>query len=175
MSFAVTNGVTTAVPPPEGYEVDFDNPQEQNVLDHYFIFGLLGSLALVCLTQRLYTKQFLAGGLQVDDVLITFAWMASVVMQSVQIWSIFIGGLGHHAWEMPIQVYEKHMLSSYIVAPIFIICNGLSKTSLLTLYLRISPQKWFKIVIWTTIAMVASYTVTIAGLLLFGCKPIRTA
>ncbi|KAM0327989.1 hypothetical protein ACHAQA_005388 [Verticillium albo-atrum] len=139
MSFPVTNGVTTVIAPPDGYVVDFENPQQQNVLDHYFIFGVLGSLALVCLTQRLYTKQFLTGGLQIDDVLITLAW------------------------------------SSYIVAPIFITCNGLSKTSLLTLYLRISPQKWFKIIIWTTIAMVASYTVTIAGLLLFGCKPIRTA
>ncbi|CRK36475.1 hypothetical protein BN1708_007074, partial [Verticillium longisporum] len=68
-------------------------------------------------------------------------WVASVVMQSVQILSISLGGLGHHAWEMPIDVFEKHMLSSYIAAPIFITCNGLSKTSLLTLYLRISPQK----------------------------------
>ncbi|CRK11489.1 hypothetical protein BN1723_001821, partial [Verticillium longisporum] len=117
----VTNGVTTFIPPPDGYEVNFDKPQQQNV--------------------RLYTKQALAGGLQVDDVLITFAWVASVVMQSVQILSISLGGLGHHAWEMPIDVFEKHMLSSYIAAPIFITCNGLSKTSLLTLYLRISPQK----------------------------------
>ncbi|CRK11483.1 hypothetical protein BN1723_001815 [Verticillium longisporum] len=175
MSFPVTNSVTTFIPPPDGYEVNFDKPQQQNVVDHYFIFGVLGSVALVCLTQRLYTKQALAGGLQVDDVLITFAWVASVVMQSVQIWSISLGGLGHHAWEMSINVFEKHMLSSYIAAPIFITCNGLSKTSLLTLYLRISPQRWFNIIIWSAIAMVASYTVTIAGLLLFGCKPIRSA
>lgn len=67
MSFPVTNGVTTFIPPPDGYEVNFDKPQQQNVVDHYFIFGVLGSVALVCLTQRLYTKQALAGGLQVDD------------------------------------------------------------------------------------------------------------
>ncbi|EGY13748.1 uncharacterized protein VDAG_00430 [Verticillium dahliae VdLs.17] len=157
MSFPVTNGVTTFIPPPDGYEVNFDKPQQQNVVDHYFIFGVLGSVALVCLTQRLYTKQALAGGLQVDDG------------------SISLGGLGHHAWEMSIDVFEKHMLSSYIAAPIFITCNGLSKTSLLTLYLRISPQRWFNIIIWSAIAIVASYTVTIAGLLLFGCKPIRSA
>lgn len=66
-SFPVTNGVTTIVPPPEGYVVDFDNPQARNHVDHYFIFGVLGSLALFCLAQRLYTKQFIAGGLRVDD------------------------------------------------------------------------------------------------------------
>ncbi|KAM6513288.1 hypothetical protein FALCPG4_015729 [Fusarium falciforme] len=76
---------------------------------------------------------------------------------------------------MPIEVFEKHMLSSYIVAPIFITCNGLTKTSLLTLYLQISPQKWFRITIWAAIVMVASYTITIAGLLLFGCHPIRAS
>lgn len=65
--------------------------------------------------------------------------------------------------------------SSYIVAPIFILCNGLSKTSLLAFYLQISPQKWFRITIWATIMMVASYTIVIASLLLFGCRPIRAA
>ncbi|KAI9154744.1 hypothetical protein HJFPF1_07301 [Paramyrothecium foliicola] len=203
-SFPVVNGVTVVMPKPEeygDYEIDFENPLQQYVLHHYLIFGLLGSLAVVCLTQRLYTKQFLAGGLQIDDVLITLAWskIASFAMQSIQTWSISIGGLGHHAWEMPIEVFEKHMLvcpkhsdslslqpprkvlmfaatqSSYIVAPIFITCNGLSKTSLLTLYLRISPLKVFKIVTWACIAMVVSYTITIAGLLLFGCRPIRSA
>ncbi|KAH8669362.1 hypothetical protein BGZ61DRAFT_460954 [Ilyonectria robusta] len=174
-SYPVTDGVTTFLPPPDGYVVDFDNPQQQRALDHYLIFGILGPLALICLVQRIYTKHFITGSLKIDDVLICLAWVASVVMQSVQIWSVSIGGLCHHAWEMPIEVFEKHMLSSYIVAPIFITCNGLSKTSLLTFYLQISPQKWFRITIWATIIMVASYTTTIAMLLLFGCKPIRAS
>jgi hypothetical protein len=174
-AFPVTDGVTTVIAAPDDYDVDFANPQQQFVIHHYLIFGLLGFLAVACLVQRLYTKHFLSGGLQIEDVLITLAWLASVVMQSVQTWSISIGGLGHHAWEMPIEVFTKHMLSSYIVAPIFIACNGLSKTSLLTFYLRISPQKSFKMVVWATIAMVVGYTTTIAGLLLFGCRPIRSA
>jgi hypothetical protein len=65
--------------------------------------------------------------------------------------------------------------SSYIAAPVFITCNGLSKASLLTFYLRISGNKWFKVAIWTSIAMVASYTVVIAGLLLFGCQPLSAS
>ncbi|KAF4968615.1 hypothetical protein FSARC_4039 [Fusarium sarcochroum] len=174
-SYPVTNGVTTFLSPPEGYVVDFENPQQQDALKHYLIFGILGPLAALYLAQRLYTKHFISGRLQIDDALISGAWMASVVMQSVQIWSISIGGLCHHAWEMPIEVFEKHMLSSYIAAPVFIICNGLSKTSLLTFYLQISPHRWFRIVIFATIAFVVLYTVIIADLLLFGCKPIRTA
>ncbi|RKK79416.1 hypothetical protein BFJ69_g4844 [Fusarium oxysporum] len=76
---------------------------------------------------------------------------------------------------MPIDVFEKHMLSSYIAAPAFIICNGLTKSSLLTFYLQVSPQKWFRRVIFVTIAFVVLYTIIIASLLLFGCQPRETA
>ncbi|KAF5974716.1 monocarboxylate transporter 8 [Fusarium coicis] len=96
-------------------------------------------------------------------------------MQSAQIWSISIGGLCHHAWEMPIDVFEKHMFSSYIAAPAFIICNGLTKSSLLTFYLQVSPQKWFRRAIFVTITFVVLYTIIIASLLLFGCQPRETA
>ena len=113
--------------------------------------------------------------------------------------SISIGGLCHHAWEMPIQVFEKHMLvrslrpnpslllssptifatntsqSSYIAAPVFIICNGCSKTSLLTFYLQISPQLRFRRLVFGTITFVALYTIIISTLLLFGCNPIAAA
>ncbi|KAF7554825.1 hypothetical protein G7046_g6707 [Stylonectria norvegica] len=180
--YPVTDGVTTFLSPPEGYVVDFDHPRQQKQFQHYIICGILGSLALFCLVQRLYTKHFLTAGLKIDDALVCLAWVASLVMQAVQIWSISIGGLCHHAWEMPIEVFTKHMLvrlfqprGSYIVAPIFITCNGLSKTSLLTFYLQISPQKWFRRTIWVTIVLVACYTIIIAGLLLFGCHPIRAA
>ncbi|KAG9252520.1 uncharacterized protein F5Z01DRAFT_682666 [Emericellopsis atlantica] len=163
--FPVTDGITTFLDP-TGHDVDFENPQSQNKYDHFAITAVLGSLALFCLCQRLYTKQFILTGLQIDD--------ASVVMQSVQIWSISIGGLCHHAWEMPIQVFEKHMLLLHC-RPLFITCNGLSKASLLMFYLQISPQKYFRIAIWVAIGMVATYTIVIAGLLLFACRPIRAA
>ncbi|EXK78255.1 hypothetical protein FOQG_17061 [Fusarium oxysporum f. sp. raphani 54005] len=156
-SYPVTNGVITFLPPPEGYVVDFNNPQQQDALEHFLIFGIFGSLAIFCLLQRLYVKYYITRGLKIDDG------------------SISIGGLCHHAWEMPIDVFEKHMLSSYIAAPAFIICNGLTKSSLLTFYLQVSPQKWFRRVIFVTIAFVALYTIIIASLLLFGCQPKETA
>ncbi|KAJ4128880.1 hypothetical protein NW768_007402 [Fusarium equiseti] len=175
MSYPVTNGTTTFLPPPDGYEVDFDKPQKQDAIEHYLVFGILGPFAFLCLLQRLYTKYFILGSLKIDDALIIIAWLCSLIMQSVQIWSISIGGLCHHAWEMPIQVFEKHMLSSYIAAPVFIICNGCSKTSLLTFYLQISPQLWFRRLVFGTITFVVLYTIIISTLLLFGCNPIAAA
>lgn len=67
MQFPVTDGVTTFLPPPEGYEVNFDNPQSRYKIHHYLVFGILGPIALFCLAQRLYSKHFLATGLKIDD------------------------------------------------------------------------------------------------------------
>ncbi|KAM0359820.1 hypothetical protein ACHAP4_003428 [Fusarium culmorum] len=106
MPYPVTNGVTTFLPPPEGYVVDFDNPQKQDAIEHYLVFAILGPIAFLFLVQRLYTKYFILGSWKIDDALIVIAW-------SVQIWSISIGGLCHHAWEMPIEVFEKHMLTAW--------------------------------------------------------------
>lgn len=66
-TYPVTDGVTTFLSPPEGYEVDFDNPQYQGKLQHYLIFGVLGSVAFFCLVQRIYSKHFLSTGLKIDD------------------------------------------------------------------------------------------------------------
>ncbi|KAF4924906.1 hypothetical protein CGCVW01_v003840 [Colletotrichum viniferum] len=159
--------------PPEGYVVDFENPQRQSVFEHYLVFGILGPLALVCLVQRFYTKLVFSDGPKIDDALMLIAWICSIAMQSLQTWSCAIGGLGHHAWEMPLDVWAKQALVSYIVAPIFICANGSTKASLFFAYLKISPLPWYRRAITAGIVMVFCYTVVIASMLLFGTWPIR--
>lgn len=65
--FPEINGTQVLQLPPEGYVVDFDNPQQQKVLEHYLVFGIGGPLAFIALIQRYYTKVFLSKGLKVDD------------------------------------------------------------------------------------------------------------
>lgn len=61
------NGVVTFLPPPDGYAVDFDNPERTGVPDCWFIVGFGVTLAMLFLSQRVYVKMALAGGLQLDD------------------------------------------------------------------------------------------------------------
>lgn len=65
--FPVTNGITTVIKTPEGYLVDFEHPQQQKVLEHYLVFGILGPLAFLTLIQRFYTKFCLSDGPKIDD------------------------------------------------------------------------------------------------------------
>ncbi|CCF37596.1 hypothetical protein CH063_08889, partial [Colletotrichum higginsianum] len=63
----VVNGVITVLQPPDGYVVDFDNPQRQAVPEVYYVAGFGTFLSLLLMAQRLYTKAFLVGRLQWDD------------------------------------------------------------------------------------------------------------
>ncbi len=61
------NGVTTVLPPPDGYQVDFEHPQRQYETEMYSVAAVGNLLMFSSLCQRLYTKIFLAKGLQLDD------------------------------------------------------------------------------------------------------------
>jgi hypothetical protein len=61
------NGVITAIPPPDGYEVNFANPQRRLLTEAYVIFTVENILALMFLGQRLYTKVRLMKQFQIDD------------------------------------------------------------------------------------------------------------
>lgn len=63
----ITNGVRTILPAPEGYVVNFGDPQQINALPSYVSFGIEAPLATLALIQRFYTKIYLLGGLTVDD------------------------------------------------------------------------------------------------------------
>ncbi|OLN85657.1 hypothetical protein CCHL11_08307 [Colletotrichum chlorophyti] len=145
----------SVIPAPPGVVVDFDHPRQQKVLEHYLLFGIGGGIAFIALMQRFYTKLFLSKGLQVDDS------------------SIAEGGMCAHAWEMPLSRFERYSVTTYVAAPVFMLCNGFTKLSLLAFYLHLSPQRWFRIAVWAGIVIVSLYTACITLLMLFHCSPIR--
>ncbi|KAK7423239.1 hypothetical protein QQZ08_009135 [Neonectria magnoliae] len=174
-TFPVVDGVEVFRLPPEGYVVDFDHPKQQKVLEHYLIFGIGGPLALIALVQRYYTKIFLSKGLQVDDGFMFLGWLSSVLTQILMTISVAQGGMCAHSWEMSLAHYERYSLISYVAAPIYMLCNGFTKLSLLTFYLHLSPQKWFRVAVWFSIGIVSIYTVVITFMMFFVCNPPRKA
>ncbi|KAK1997952.1 integral membrane protein [Colletotrichum falcatum] len=162
-------------PAPPGVVVDFDHPRQQKVLEHYLIFGIGGTLAFVALCQRYYTKIYLSKGLQIDDLFMTLGWAAAVITQAIMVSSIANGGMCTHVWEMTAATYERYALSSYIAAPVYMLCNGFTKLSLLTFYLRLNPQPWFRYSVWISIVVVCIYTGVITLMMVFLCNPIKKA
>jgi hypothetical protein len=62
-----TNGTITIIPPPEGYVVDFENPQTQFVVQGYTVAAVEMTLAFIFLVQRLYTKIVIMKSFQLED------------------------------------------------------------------------------------------------------------
>ena len=62
-----TNGTITLIPPPDGYVVDFENPQLNYVTESYIVAAVEMTLGLLFLIQRLYTKIVLMKSFQLED------------------------------------------------------------------------------------------------------------
>ncbi|KAL0931193.1 uncharacterized protein CTRU02_213928 [Colletotrichum truncatum] len=153
--FPTVNGTEIFSQPPVGYVVDFNHPQQHLVLEHYLVFSIGCPIAFIALLQRFYTKIWLSNGLKVDDD------------------SITEGGMCSHAWDMPLTRFESYLLITYVAGPTFVLCNGFSKLSLLTVYLQLSPQKKYRVAVWMGILFVATTTAAVSFTMIIRCAPIR--
>ncbi|KAI5303190.1 hypothetical protein KEM56_007811 [Ascosphaera pollenicola] len=89
-TFPTLNGTEVYSLPPPGYHVNFDHPNQTQNAGHYAAFAIGIVVASVALIQRLYTKQFLAKGLQVDDR------------------QVAVKALGVHVYEMPLDRFATY-------------------------------------------------------------------
>jgi hypothetical protein len=82
---ATVDGVTVVMPPPEGYVVDFDNPQRNYLLANYLAAGFGMTFAFLFLVQRLYVKIVVMRSFGIDDYCCAAAWILTVAMQGMMI------------------------------------------------------------------------------------------
>ncbi|KAK1689650.1 integral membrane protein [Colletotrichum godetiae] len=168
----VVNGVITALPPPEGYVVNFDGPHRQAVPEAYYVAGFGTLLSILLMAQRLYTKAFLIGRLQWDDVFLLLAWFTSIATIGLCVHMFAYGSGGVHGWEISIEKYKIYMMDVFLAAAIYTLCGSFAKVSLLIFYFRLSPQRWFKRAVWISLAIIAGYSSGIFFALVFACDPI---
>ncbi|KXJ85851.1 hypothetical protein Micbo1qcDRAFT_237247 [Microdochium bolleyi] len=171
----IVDGVVVLALAPPGYVVNFADPPQRFATEHYVVFATMGTLATVALAQRLYTKMVLSKGLGVDDGFMVAAWLMSMTTQALLTHSFHIGGLGVHIFEMPLTRFVYAMTLAYAAGGIFMMCGGLAKLSLLAFYLQLSPERWFRVAVWTSIGIVSTLTFVITTLLFYHCTPARAS
>ncbi|KAH7140116.1 hypothetical protein B0J13DRAFT_608564 [Dactylonectria estremocensis] len=183
--FPVVEGVTVLIAPPDGYLVDFDNPQRRDVLAAYVVCGIGSLLSLAFFTQYLYVKLWLLRKLDGETICLGVGWIFSVAIQVTLIRSYAMARMGVHAWEISLEdlnYASKASLLSLtnfvgyrfmVMSPIlYAVETGVTKVSLILFYLKLSPQKWWKWSVYGTFFFVAGYNVAIFFAVLFGCHPI---
>ncbi|KAH8678286.1 hypothetical protein BX600DRAFT_507246 [Xylariales sp. PMI_506] len=170
---ALVDGVMVAMLPPDGYMVDFENPQRQGVEIGVLLVGIGLTISFLAVVQRLYTKLRITNSFNLEDIMFLISWALSVALQGM-IWHMYTQTLvGVHIWEMPITNVNRFLLFLTIAAALFCPASAGAKLSLLLFYHRMTPSTRF---IWatriTSFIVVVSYTI-ISFSLIFGCRPIQ--
>ncbi|UPL01477.1 hypothetical protein LCI18_012411 [Fusarium solani-melongenae] len=172
---AVVNGVPVAIPPPEGYEVDFDNPQRNSVTAAYWLFGVGNFLALLFMLQRVYVRMVIQKTARLEDACLGIAYVFSVVIQTLIIRDFARGVMGTHGWEMPITKFAMFVRALYLLPILYNPVQCGAKMALLLVYRRLAPQMWFRISVWFTTFVVIGSSLAITFVTIFPCQPTRAA
>ncbi|KAJ0357161.1 hypothetical protein COL154_010363 [Colletotrichum chrysophilum] len=153
-----TSGVITALPAPEGYIVDFENPQRRDVVETYVVVGIGMFLALLFLLQRLYVKVVIRKKFGLDDVLLLFGWSTQDVLYA------------------QFQDADSQQWNSYINPIVYAIPPGACKMVILLFFLELNNNaKWFKWSVYITMFVVVGSSLSILFSSIFPCNPIPSA
>ncbi|PPJ57690.1 hypothetical protein CBER1_00166 [Cercospora berteroae] len=129
-------------------------------------------IAAIFLTIRIYTKIFLARRFGLDDAALLLSKTLSVVVQALIVYYKMQKIDGAHVWDLSVPNFKTITRITAICAILYIWTTALAKVSILMLYLRLSPEKWFKFSIYTTMAFVTSFTIATSLALVFACVPL---
>ncbi|KAI4180714.1 MAG: hypothetical protein L6R41_007053 [Letrouitia leprolyta] len=180
-------------PAPPGVQPDFVNPEKHTggAVSLSCVFVTLSTLFLIL---RLYTKLRLVKTFGWDDVVITTAWLCTLIVTGLYL-RTFAYGAGVDIWNVRIDdfpIYFKvhdifiasflildvnhwlTLLELNIITSLFgVPANGLPKIAILLYYLRINPAKWFR---YSTIAaLVLNALWIVIYMCAFGlsCNPVK--
>ncbi|KAF4451156.1 hypothetical protein F53441_5855 [Fusarium austroafricanum] len=81
--------------------------------------------------------------------------------------------MGTHAWEMPITKFALFARALYLLPILYNPVQCGAKMSLLLVYRRLAPQKWFHFVVWATSFVVIGSSIAITFAAIFPCQPIN--
>ncbi|KXH62424.1 integral membrane protein [Colletotrichum salicis] len=121
--------------------------------------GTLTSLSIIFVCLRAFTRLSLVRrGLGPDDYLIGISLALAIIFYGLSV-KLCELGVGTHLWQVERADYSPSFLLHSIVAiAVYSLSATTAKLSLLVLYLRLSPETWFRIVTMTLIGFAFSAT-----------------
>ncbi|KAF2021460.1 hypothetical protein BU24DRAFT_487875 [Aaosphaeria arxii CBS 175.79] len=130
-------------------------------------------VALLAVGLRIFTRtRLVQGGLHTDDYMVMVGLLFSVLLLGINFKHLEVG-LGYHIWDVPLSDFTVPFQVMTLVGTIFYATSlAFTKISILCFYLRLSPQAWFRWLVWTLIGIVTTYAVVYNLLSIFACWPL---
>ncbi|KAH7398120.1 hypothetical protein BKA64DRAFT_708780 [Cadophora sp. MPI-SDFR-AT-0126] len=130
------------------------------------VFMTISTLAIIT---RLLTRALLVRLVGTDDVLITVAFFFALGASSLNILTTKYGEGLHIEHLKNVPAYSQTMV---LTGLFYNICQMFIKLSYLALYLRLSPNKTFRLILYTTMALVCCYGIPAATISMLQCRPL---
>ncbi|KAM7219432.1 puromycin-sensitive aminopeptidase [Rhypophila decipiens] len=157
------------MPPPPGHTPDFYSITPiQNTFT--VVFAVFWGLATVALILRVYTRAYIVKAIGWDEPLLIAAWAVTFVFGIMSI-KTFPYGFGRHLYDVSMSQLASYFEYLLILAFTYIWPPTLTKLSILVLYWRISPERYFRWAIIATAFILISYTVAITAIFAGPCNP----
>ncbi|KAH6711945.1 hypothetical protein BKA61DRAFT_611860 [Leptodontidium sp. MPI-SDFR-AT-0119] len=168
MSAAV---ITGAWPAPSGVTPNFTNPEY--IGRRIVIVALLcPAIAIPFVAMRLYTKRFIIERLHLDDYKIVLAVLFALAYSILQVVQTR-NGSGVHIWDVPLYKFMRYMNLGIYGGITYSLSTLFTKTSILLLYLRLSHDYYFRVVIYMVMFIAVGYSLCGTFAFLYLCQPIR--
>ncbi|KAF7196442.1 hypothetical protein HII31_02170 [Pseudocercospora fuligena] len=129
------------------------------------------ALAVFFCGLRLYARFAVARNAGADDALILLSLLfaiATTVCMIIQVET----GMGRHQWDIEPHESITNLKAFYVSIWVYNISLTCTKVSILFQYLRIFPQKPFRIATWTLMAIIIVYGLYVFFTAVFSCWPI---
>ncbi|RDL33267.1 uncharacterized protein BP5553_08706 [Venustampulla echinocandica] len=158
------------VPPPPGQVANLVNPPS---IGYKVIIAnaVVLTFSTIVTGARLFTRIFIVKDIGFGDYFLVAAWVFSVGAASLTCLNTRFG-LGIHLWNVPASTSPNWLKVNWAAIFFYYVVMMLVKMSLLTLYLRLSPNKRFRLWVWAIMAFVIASSIGAIFTNLFACKPL---
>ncbi|KAM0224840.1 hypothetical protein ACHAQD_001635 [Fusarium lateritium] len=133
------------------------------------------AIALIVVSLRIFTRKVVVKSvLGIDDYLCIAGMCFSFIFLGICLTLLNLGA-GNHMWDIPAEKYIPKFWQTSIGATLtYAAAISFAKLSVLTFYLRISPDKWVRRAVHILITLVCAYMLVYTMLAVFRCRPIAS-
>ncbi|KAM7188722.1 puromycin-sensitive aminopeptidase [Rhypophila sp. PSN 637] len=157
------------MPAPEGVTPDFFS-RTSTQTTFIALFAIMWALASVGVVLRLYTRAFLVKNLGWDEPLLLASWIITFAFSIMSI-KAMPAGFGRHMYEVSPEQLGAYLETLVVLALTYIWPPAITKLSILVLYWRISPEKYFRTAVAATAFVLLSSSAIITIIFLAPCDP----
>ncbi|KAI0484507.1 hypothetical protein GGR56DRAFT_27595 [Xylariaceae sp. FL0804] len=139
-------------------------------IDFWGITAVEG-LTFLCLCFRIYGRYLVTRSFEAEDYMMMAVFVLFIVFTVIGKYTS-LTAFGVDIWTVPPDTIAYCLKLFYVEEAFYLLLLSLTKAAILCLYLRIFPNRWFRLASWATLAFVSLSTLIMIFLSIFQCSPI---